>query len=71
MAKARDAELRLTQQQASNGVVTTRAFDPNTGQITGIQAGFTGTEVENFAYAYDTLGSLTSRSASSMTGSTG
>jgi RHS repeat-associated protein len=60
-AKARDAELHLTQQQSGNGVVTNQSFDPNTGHLISIQAGLTGTEVENFSYSYDSPGDLLSR----------
>ena len=38
-ANTRDAELRLTQQTAGNGVVTTQSFDPLTDRLTSILAG--------------------------------
>jgi RHS repeat-associated protein len=60
-ANARDAELRLTQQTAGNGVATTQSFDPLMGYLTAIQAG-PGSTVQNFAYSYDAIGNLLSRS---------
>jgi YD repeat-containing protein len=59
-ANARDAELRLTQQTAGNGVVTSQSFDPQTGRLTAILAG-TGNIVENFSYTYDVLGNVLTR----------
>jgi YD repeat-containing protein len=46
-ANARDAELRLTQQTAGNGVVTAQSFDAQTGRLMDILAG-TGNIVQNF-----------------------
>jgi YD repeat-containing protein len=60
-ANARDAELHLTQQTSGNGIVTTQAFDPNTGQLTDITAG-DGGGVLRHTYTYDKLGKLTERS---------
>jgi YD repeat-containing protein len=60
-ANAYDAEMNLTQQTAGNGVVTNQSFDADTGFKTGIQAGPSNT-IANFAYTYDTLSNLTSRS---------
>jgi len=60
-ANTRDAELRLTQQTAGNGVVTNQRFDAATGRLTAILAG-TGSIVENFSYTYDVLGNLLTRS---------
>jgi hypothetical protein len=54
-ANARDAESRLTQETAGNGVVTTQSFDVETGRLTAILAG-TGNIVQNFSYTYDVLG---------------
>jgi RHS repeat-associated protein len=59
-ANARDAELRLTQQTAGNGVVTTQSFDAETGRLLDILAG-TGNIVQNFSYTYDVLGNLLTR----------
>jgi RHS repeat-associated protein len=59
-ANARDAELRLTQQTAGNGVVTTQSFDALTDRLTSILAG-SGNVVENFSYTYDVLGNMLSR----------
>jgi RHS repeat-associated protein len=59
-ANARDAELRLTQQTAGNGVVTSQSFDAQTGRLTAILAG-TGNIVENFSYTYDVLGNVLTR----------
>ncbi len=56
----RDAELRLTQQTAGNGVVTTQSFDPLTDRLTSILAG-TGNAVENLSYTYDVLGNVLTR----------
>ena len=59
-ANARDAELRLTQQTAGNGVVTSQSFDAATGRLTAILAG-AGNIVENFSYTYDVLGNVLTR----------
>ncbi len=59
-ANARDAELHLTTQTQGNGVQTTQAFDPNTGLIQTQQAGASNA-VANFAYSFDTIGNLLSR----------
>jgi YD repeat-containing protein len=59
-ADARDAELRLTQQTAGNGIVTTQNFDPLTDRLTSILAG-TSNAVESFSYTYDALGNLLTR----------
>ena len=56
----RDAELHLTEGTAGSGVVTSQAFDPNTGRITAIQAG-PSNAVANFSYAWDAVGNLSSR----------
>jgi RHS repeat-associated protein len=60
-ANARDAELRLTTQTFGNGVVTQNGFDPKTGRILSIRAG-AGAALQDFAYTYDLLGNVTSRS---------
>jgi RHS repeat-associated protein len=59
-ADARDAELRLIQETAGNGVVTTQNFDPVTDRLNSILAG-SGNAVESFSYTYDTLGNVLSR----------
>ncbi|HEY8949303.1 MAG TPA: FG-GAP-like repeat-containing protein [Rhizomicrobium sp.] len=59
-ANARDAELHLTQATLGNGVVETNSFDGNTGLVSAIQAG-PSNAVANYAYAWDTIGNLTSR----------
>ncbi len=59
-ADARDAELRLTQQTAGNGVATTQTFDPVMGRLTDIQSGADAT-VQSFGYSYDLIGNLVSR----------
>ncbi len=59
-ANARDAELRLTQQTAGNGVATTQNFDPVTDRLTSIVAG-NGNAVESFSYAYDAIGNVFTR----------
>jgi RHS repeat-associated protein len=58
-ANARDAELHLSQDTAGNGIATARAFDPATGRLTSIIAGFTN--VEDFSYSYDGVGNVLSR----------
>ena len=59
-ANARDAEGRVSQETAGSGTVTNRAFDANTGALTGVAAG-TGSSVANLAFGFDALGNLTSR----------
>jgi hypothetical protein len=59
-ANARDAELHLTQQTAGNGVVTQQDFDPETGRLTTVYAGSSGS-VANFTYNYDFLGDVLTR----------
>ena len=60
-ANARDAELRLTDETAGNGVETSNFFDPLMGRLTAIQSG-AGAAVQKFDYTYDVLGKLMSRS---------
>lgn len=62
-ANTRDAEMHLTEAIAGNGIITSQAFDPNTGLVQSIEAGPTGnpSSVANFVYQFDTLGNLTSR----------
>ena len=60
-ANARDAELRLTDETAGNGVETSNFFDPLMGRLTAIQSG-AGAGVQKFDYTYDVLGKLMSRS---------
>jgi hypothetical protein len=59
-ATTRDAELRLTQETAGNGIVTTQSFDAQTGRLMDILAG-TGNIVQNFSYTYDVLGNMLTR----------
>jgi uncharacterized protein RhaS with RHS repeats len=59
-ANTRDAELRLTQETAGNGVVTTQSFDAQTGRLMDILAG-TGNIVQNFSNTYDVLGNVLTR----------
>ncbi|WP_316233728.1 RHS repeat-associated core domain-containing protein [Bradyrhizobium sp. SZCCHNPS2010] len=60
-ANTLDAELRVTQDTAGNGLTTTRSFDALTGRLTGIATG-AGGAVQNFSYAYDRHGNPLSRS---------
>jgi RHS repeat-associated protein len=59
-ANAVDAEGRVTQETAGNGVVTNRTFDANRGFITSVTAG-PSNSVANLAFAFDTIGNLTQR----------
>jgi RHS repeat-associated protein len=59
-ANARDAELRLTQDTAGNGITTARGFDAATGRLTSIVAG-SGNGVESFSYTYDGVGNVLTR----------
>jgi hypothetical protein len=47
-------------QTAGKGVATTMSFAALTGDLTTIRSG-TGGAVQNFGYAYDVLGKLTTR----------
>jgi RHS repeat-associated protein len=67
-ANAMNAEGRLTQETAGNGIVSTRGFDPLTGRLTSVAAG-SGNSVANLGFAYDALGNLASRSDSHTFGS--
>lgn len=58
-ANARDAEMHLTSQTQGNGILTTQAFDPNTGWIQNQRAG--GGATISFDYSFDTIGNLTAR----------
>lgn len=58
-ANARDAEMHLTSQTQGNGILTTQAFDPNTGWIQNQRAG--GGATISFNYSFDTIGNLTAR----------
>jgi RHS repeat-associated protein len=60
----RDAELHITSQTAGNNVLTTQAFDPDTGLIQNQRAG--GGSVASFDYSFDTIGNLTARSDNSQ-----
>lgn len=55
-----DAELHLLTQKAGS-IVTTQAFDANTGAVQQIRAG-TSDAVQNTSFSYDTIGNLTNRS---------
>lgn len=59
-ANALDAELRVTQETAGNGVVTNRAFDANRGFITSVTAG-AANSVANLTFTFDAIGNLTQR----------
>lgn len=59
-ANALDAELRVTQETAGNGVVTNRAFDQNRGFITSVTAG-AANSVANLTFTFDAIGNLTQR----------
>ncbi len=59
-ANALDAELRVTQETAGNGVVTNRAFDANRGFITSVTAG-AANAVANLTFTFDAIGNLTQR----------
>jgi RHS repeat-associated protein len=61
LARRRDAELRLTRQRAGNAVETFQTFDALTGRLTSVLTGDAGA-VQNFAYGYDDIGRMTSRS---------
>jgi RHS repeat-associated protein len=65
-ANARDAELHLLQATAGNGVVTNQSFNANTGTLATICAtsnsGSCDGATANFAFDWDTIGRLTSRS---------
>ncbi|MEM6649828.1 MAG: RHS repeat-associated core domain-containing protein [Pseudomonadota bacterium] len=57
-----DAQQRITQETAGNGVVTNRAFDALKGTIDTIQAGVGGTNsVANMAFTFDDIGNLRER----------
>jgi YD repeat-containing protein len=64
-ANSADAELHLTQATAGNNVVTTNAFDANTGRLLNICASTTGGtcngNVANLSYSWDTIGNLSDR----------
>ncbi|WP_315774135.1 MULTISPECIES: RHS repeat-associated core domain-containing protein [unclassified Bradyrhizobium] len=60
-ANTLDAELRITQDTAGNGLTTTRSFDALTGRLTGVSTG-SGGGVQNFSYTYDRRGNPLSRS---------
>ncbi|WP_315786581.1 RHS repeat-associated core domain-containing protein [Bradyrhizobium sp. SZCCHNR2011] len=59
-ANSADAELRVTQDTAGNGLTTVRSFDALTGRLTGISTGLSGV-VHNFSYTYDRGGNPLSR----------
>jgi RHS repeat-associated protein len=59
-ANSRDAELRLTQDTAGNGITTARGFDAPTGRLTSIVAG-SSNAVASFAYTYDGVGNVLTR----------
>lgn len=55
-----DAEGHLLTETQGNGVVTQHAYNPASGRLAATLAG-AGNSVQNLAYAFDTLGNLTSR----------
>ena len=55
-----DAEQHITQQTSGNGVIANQTFDPKTGRLTSVGAGFQNM-VENLSFTYDGLGNLTGR----------
>ncbi len=59
-ANAMDAQGHLLQQTYGNGVVTNQSFDANTQRLTSQLAG-PANAVQNMAYAYDSLGNVTTR----------
>jgi RHS repeat-associated protein len=64
-ANASDAELRLTQQTAGNGVITSEGFDAETGNLASLcastNAGPCDGNVAGFTYSWDDIGNLTTR----------
>ncbi|WP_316233741.1 RHS repeat-associated core domain-containing protein [Bradyrhizobium sp. SZCCHNPS2010] len=60
-ANTLDAELRVTQDTAGNGLTTTRSYDALTNRLTSISTGTSGA-VQNFSYTYDRRGNPLSRS---------
>ena len=64
-ANTADAELHLTEATAGNNVVTTNAFDANTGRLLNICAtsdtGSCDGNVANLSYTWDTIGNLSAR----------
>ena len=56
-----DAEQHITQQTSGNGVVANQSFDPKTGRLLSVGAGFQN-GVENLTFTYDGLGNLVGRS---------
>ncbi len=56
-----DAEGMVTQETLGNGVVTSRAYDPATALLDSIQTTKSGTNIQNLAFVFDTLGNLKER----------
>ena len=60
--EARNAAGQLTGESFGNVVSTARAYDPETGFLTGIQSGFsTATDRQNESYTWDDIGNATER----------
>ena len=59
-ANVLDAELRVLQETAGNGVVTNRTFDQNRGFVTAVAAGVSNA-VANLSFTFDAIGNLTAR----------
>lgn len=59
-ANTANAELQITQQLAGNGVITNRAYNPNTGLTQTVQAGVSNA-VANLSFVFNNIGTLTSR----------
>ena len=64
-ANARDADGQLTQATLGNGVQVNQAFDPLTGRIDTIQAGFQN-DVADLSFTFDYLGNVTARNDVNM-----
>jgi RHS repeat-associated protein len=58
----------VTQATFGNGIVTSKAYNPDTGRISSIQAG-AGSAVQNLGFTFNTLGNLTQR-VDAVTGTT-
>ncbi len=56
-----DAEGMVTSETLGNGVVTSRAYDPATALLDSIQTTKSGTNIQNLAFVFDTLGNLKER----------
>ena len=56
-----DADGQVTAETLGNGVVTTRAYNPNNGLVDTIDSVKGATTIQDLAFAFDYLGNLTSR----------